>query len=223
MKKSISIFVILALLGFKKSLYSQENESADHLKKQKDSKFFILELGPDAAFFYTDLTENRDLENSGFELGLDLLLTYRFTSFFDLGFGGFFNGLFGSVYDRTMTSDFVSSSRGWNAGGQVKFLFFPKVLISPYIRISIGYDRTTEIFWEYDVQSITQFNGIRYTVSGGASLEWKNFRYFTEVEFLRKRNISVPGERSISIDRPNIQDSIGYISRIGVNFNIYFN
>ncbi len=229
MKKSISIFVILAFLGFKESLYSQENESADHLKKQKDSKFFIVELEiPNVSFFFTSLTANRDFKNYGFELGLDLLLTYRFTSFLDLGTGVFLNAQIFAYNAFLLNTDnirdsFRSTSVGWNAGGQVKFLFFPKVWMSPYIRISIGYDRTTEIFWEYSVQSITQFNGIRYTVSGGVSLEWKNVRYFIEGGLFGKKNISVSGERSISIDKPNIQDSIGFVIKAGWNFRFYFN
>ncbi len=224
MKKSISIFVILAFLGLKESLYSQENESSDHLKKQKDSKFFILELGLwNFSFFYTDLTENRDLDNSGFELGFDLLLTYRFTSFFELGFGGFFNGLFGFVNDRTMINSSVSSSTGWNLGGQVKLLFFPEIWISPYIKASIGYDGTTEILEEDNVRYTVQFDGIRYTVLGGISKGGKNVRYSIEGGLLGKKNISVSSRRSIIIDKPNIQNSIGFIIKIGWNLSVHFN
>ncbi len=228
MKKSISIFVILAFLGLKESLYSQENESADHLKKQKDSKFFILELGIPASLFLTSSTENRDFENFGVEAGIDLLLNYRFTSFFDLGVGGFFNGQIytynGFFSNNANIRDFSSSiSTGWNVGGQVKFLFFPEVWISPYMRISIGYDRTTEILEEDNVRYTVQFDGIRYIVSGGISLGWKYVRYLIEGGLFGKKNISVSGQRLITIDRPNIQNSIGFVIRGSWSFYIYFN
>ncbi len=226
MKKSISIFVILAFLGFKESLYSQENESADHLKKQKDSKFFILELGlGNTSFVYTSSIENRDFKNFGAEAGIDLLLNYRFTSFFDLGVGGFFNSQIFTynnlVSNNANIRDFSSSiSTGWNVGGQVRFLFFPEVLISPYMRISIGYDRTTEILEEDNVR----FDGIRYIVSGGISLSiWKYVRIFIEGGLFGKNNISVSSRRLITIDMPNIQDSIGFVIRVSWSFNIYFN
>ncbi len=217
MKKSISIFVILALLGFKESLYSQEDAPSP-----KNSNFFILELGAPLSFFNASAMEDKDFKNRGLEIGVDLLLTYRFNSFFDFGVGGFFNLQLAFNTGQTVNSS-TSFSTGWNAGGQVKFLFFPEVWISPYIRASIGYDRTIDAGVESLLGGALQLNGIRYTFLGGISLGGKTVRFLIEGGLLGKNNISVSDKRLIPIDRPNIQDSIGYIIRTGLRFNIYLN